>query len=209
MTNLSKRISGFEREVLARLPGYAAADGYFYIAQSSHLISGFCVERSASRDGIYLWLLIYPLFHPSPGMSLLYSDRLAGDDSYISTENKSDEELAIEFVSIIKKHLAIPEQCQNVQGFIEHLSSSPDLLRNVNSHIGLGFALVLSGKPAQAIACLEPIAGSIPSPQRESVQRVLHLLHANPALAPAFIEKLEGDKRRAIGLPVLEPCRKL
>lgn len=190
------RKSAFVKKVLAKMPGFVNTDTFFYLSPFEHILSGFCCEITA--HGAYLWRFVYPLYDKFEGLSLLYSFRLPGVNSYIDFDRISRDHLAEEFTLRVAGHLDEAKQCLTLPQFMNYLDMRPGVLENAHSEMVYGYTKLLMDQKDLALHHLRDAIKRLREPYSSQCQTVLDLAKIDLNRAKEMILGFEVEMKNML-----------
>jgi hypothetical protein len=194
------------RSIAKRLPGVVLCKDVLVVRPTEHLVRGFTIETTSTRDRVYLWRVVTPLYRPIRSIILDYSERIPekqpiylNRDDY---EKSADDILAI----IAGPHIDYLQKIRRLQDFLRHTSwivdGSPALNR-------LDHALThcLIGNTRYAIDVLRAVDREVDrwdAARQEYLQPLLKQLmrqiDEDPAGLTALLNKWENENFERHGL---------
>ena len=198
------------KEIVKNLHATEQIGHLVVLRPTNHVIRGFLIERTTTKDQFYLWAMVVPLFTPEmTNVSLNYSHRI----SHVSwttdrlTVPINCNNLAKQVAQILEenymKHLA---EIESPNDFLFEFESKGDFQR---PNIALDFALAqcLSGNVKVGLQKLEDIfvseSDAVILPKvKQIAKRVMNALHVGEHAFNELITEFEDDnvKRHFNGL---------
>src|SRR6266545_3898738 len=115
----SKRVLG---SIKKQLTGVELCKDMLVILPTEHIVRGFLIEATSTKDRIYLWKVVTPLHRPMRDVILDYSDRIfpeTGEDIYIY---KDDYERSIDRLrALVANHMAGLSRIRSPCDFLRHI----------------------------------------------------------------------------------------
>ena len=194
------------RSIAKRLAGVVLCKNVLVVRPTEHLVRGFTIEATSTRDRVYLWRVVTPLYRPMSSIFLSYSERIPEREPiYLNRddyEKSADEILAI----IAGPHIEYLQKIRRPQDFLRHTSwiveGSPAFNR-----IDHALTHCLIGNTRYAIDVLRAVDREVDqwdAARQEYIQpmvkQLMRQIDEDPAGLTPLLNKWENENVERLGL---------
>jgi len=119
MASRAKKIFGLLRKTLS---GVELCNDMLVVLPTEHIVRGFLIETSSTKDMIYFWKVVTPLHRPMRHVILDYSDRVVpetGEDIYIDRSAYKDSAERIR--ALVSAHMEDLRRIKTPKDFLRHI----------------------------------------------------------------------------------------
>lgn len=188
----------FIKRVLESNSELSSIDTYFYLKPVEHVLSGFMFE--VTPNGGYVYRFNFPLFDKFDYLTLLYSHRLSGGDSYIDFDTVVEENVAVEFLKRISGHFDDAHRCLTLEGFCHYMEACEPLLKHGHALMVLGYAYVLRDHPDKAEILLNSALDKLRGRFLRDCQENIDILRKDHSCLKKILLDREKEMASSIGL---------